>query len=55
MLNRERLRQQLMKDYDRLQDLVLRYASWEGVKQELQQLEGAVQVKMARGSLGSAR
>ena len=48
MLHREILRQQLIVDIDRLHNLILRFAAGhKPVKQERDQLEGAVQIKMA--------
>ena len=48
MLNRELLRQQIITDMDHLHDLILRYAAGDMlVKQERDQLEGVVDVKLA--------
>ena len=48
MFEREILRQQLMVDLDRLHDMILRYMAGDrSVKQERDQLGGAVQVKLA--------
>ena len=48
MFDCDALRRQLLGDLDRLHDLILRYAAGNrAVKQERDQLEGAVQVKLA--------
>jgi hypothetical protein len=48
MTPHEALRQQLFDDLDRLHVLILRYANGDSaVKPERDQLEGAVQVKLA--------
>ena len=48
MSAQDALRRQLLADMDRLHDLILRYAGGDkSVKQERDQLEEAVQVKLA--------
>jgi len=48
MLNKEILQEQLLADFDELHKLILRYARGEReVKQRMEQMEDAVQIKMA--------
>ena len=48
MLDREMLRQRIVRDTYRLDDLILRYASGDAsVKQERDRLQGAIEVKLA--------